>query len=68
MPWLQVDIGYACSVCLSVFCQRAAECSTCGTAFAARKGSAVKRPLAATKSGDQTRAIQQGAVHDKGSC
>jgi Transcription factor Tfb4 len=45
---LQVDIGYACSVCLSVFCQRAAECSTCGTAFAARKTSAVKRPLAAT--------------------
>lgn len=45
-----VDIGYACSVCLSVFCQRGPECATCGTTFAARRpaNAAVKRPLPAS--------------------
>ncbi|KAL0055625.1 hypothetical protein WJX82_002545 [Trebouxia sp. C0006] len=28
-----IDMGYVCSVCLSIFCQKLAECSTCGTAF-----------------------------------
>lgn len=28
-----IDMGYVCSVCLSIFCQKLSECSTCGTAF-----------------------------------
>ncbi|EJU04108.1 transcription factor Tfb4 [Dacryopinax primogenitus] len=28
-----VDIGYVCSVCLSIFCQPVLECSTCRTKF-----------------------------------
>ncbi|KAL0018611.1 hypothetical protein WJX77_010552 [Trebouxia sp. C0004] len=30
-----IDMGYVCSVCLSIFCQKLSECSTCGTAFSA---------------------------------
>jgi transcription initiation factor TFIIH subunit 3 len=32
-----VDVGYVCSVCLSIFCAVCAECSTCGTPFEAVK-------------------------------
>lgn len=32
-----IDRGWVCSVCLSIFCERAPECSTCGTAFRAKK-------------------------------
>ena len=28
-----IDVGYCCSVCLSVFCEPHSECSTCGTVF-----------------------------------
>lgn len=35
-----LDTGFACSVCLSVFCNRVAECSTCGTAFESHRVSA----------------------------
>ncbi|KAK9916655.1 hypothetical protein WJX75_005410 [Coccomyxa subellipsoidea] len=28
-----IDLGYVCSVCLSIFCENVTECSTCGTAF-----------------------------------
>eukprot|EP00842_Homolaphlyctis_polyrhiza_P004225 jgi/Hompol1/4803/HPOL_001274-RA len=28
-----VDIGFVCSVCLSIFCSSRPECSTCGTRF-----------------------------------
>eukprot|EP00898_Chlorokybus_atmophyticus_P006093 jgi/Chlat1/6485/Chrsp45S05978 len=28
-----IDLGYVCSVCLSIFCQPSKECSTCGTVF-----------------------------------
>jgi transcription initiation factor TFIIH subunit 3 len=28
-----IDIGYVCSVCLSIFCQPTKECSTCSTKF-----------------------------------
>jgi transcription initiation factor TFIIH subunit 3 len=28
-----IDIGYVCSVCLSIFCQPTRECSTCSTKF-----------------------------------
>ncbi|KAK5577563.1 hypothetical protein RB653_002506 [Dictyostelium firmibasis] len=28
-----VDIGYVCSVCLSIFCGHSSSCSTCGTKF-----------------------------------
>eukprot|EP00884_Botryococcus_braunii_P000069 jgi/Botrbrau1/10062/Bobra.0355s0018.1 len=28
-----IELGYVCSVCLSVFCQSLPECSTCGTTF-----------------------------------
>jgi len=30
-----IDIGFVCSVCLSIFCQKLPECSTCGTDFEA---------------------------------
>ncbi|KAL3153654.1 hypothetical protein ABBQ32_013255 [Trebouxia sp. C0010 RCD-2024] len=30
-----IDMGYVCSVCLSIFCQKLSECSTCGTPFSA---------------------------------
>ncbi|GAM28580.1 hypothetical protein SAMD00019534_117560 [Acytostelium subglobosum LB1] len=29
-----VDIGFVCSVCLSIFCKPSSSCSTCGTKFA----------------------------------
>mmetsp|Transcript_41098 Transcript_41098/g.131480 ORF Transcript_41098/g.131480 Transcript_41098/m.131480 type:complete len:296 (-) Transcript_41098:17-904(-) len=32
-----IDLGYVCSVCLSIFCQACKECSTCGTVFARRR-------------------------------
>ncbi|EIE26291.1 transcription factor Tfb4 [Coccomyxa subellipsoidea C-169] len=28
-----IDLGYVCSVCLSIFCESITECSTCGTTF-----------------------------------
>ena len=28
-----IDVGYACSVCLSVFCAKSSSCSTCGSNF-----------------------------------
>lgn len=28
-----VDVGYVCSVCLSIFCQQQPQCAICGTAF-----------------------------------
>lgn len=28
-----IDIGYVCSVCLSIFCEKIPECTTCGSAF-----------------------------------
>mmetsp|Transcript_6669 Transcript_6669/g.11489 ORF Transcript_6669/g.11489 Transcript_6669/m.11489 type:complete len:302 (-) Transcript_6669:239-1144(-) len=28
-----IDIGFVCSVCLSIFCQPCTECSTCGTRY-----------------------------------
>ena len=28
-----IDVGYACSVCLSVFCAKSDSCSTCGSKF-----------------------------------
>ncbi|KAL4569153.1 hypothetical protein LXL04_024784 [Taraxacum kok-saghyz] len=28
-----IDMGYICSVCLSIFCQHHKKCSTCGSAF-----------------------------------
>lgn len=31
-----IDIGYVCSVCLSIFCQPSAQCTTCGTVFKGR--------------------------------
>lgn len=33
-----IDIGFVCSVCLSIFCQKLPECSTCGTDFGAPAG------------------------------
>eukprot|EP00899_Mesostigma_viride_P016781 jgi/Mesvir1/25103/Mv21566-RA.1 len=30
-----IDIGFVCSVCLSIFCQSVATCSSCGTTFIA---------------------------------
>eukprot|EP00871_Galdieria_phlegrea_P003201 jgi/Galph1/3882/GphlegSOOS_G2557.1 len=29
----KIDVGYVCSVCLSIFSEQVAECSTCGTSF-----------------------------------
>lgn len=28
-----MDVGFVCSVCLSIYCRRVAECSTCGAIF-----------------------------------
>lgn len=28
-----IDVGYACSVCLSVFCAKSSSCTTCGSKF-----------------------------------
>ncbi|KAK4595499.1 hypothetical protein RGQ29_013821 [Quercus rubra] len=28
-----IDMGYICSVCLSIFCKHHKKCSTCGLAF-----------------------------------
>ncbi|VFQ61970.1 unnamed protein product [Cuscuta campestris] len=28
-----IDMGYICSVCLSIFCQHQTQCSTCGSVF-----------------------------------
>jgi len=42
-----IDLGFVCSVCLSIFCEVLQECSTCGTVFhaaevgAKRKGSSL---------------------------
>lgn len=38
-----IDIGFVCSVCLSIFCQSCVECSTCGTAFSVAKPAGKKR-------------------------
>ncbi|KAJ2778887.1 RNA polymerase II transcription factor B subunit 4 [Coemansia interrupta] len=40
-----VDIGFVCSVCLSIFCRMTPVCSTCHTKFAVR-GGRVERPAA----------------------
>lgn len=32
-----IDVGYVCSVCLSIFCRQAPSCFICGTAFAGAK-------------------------------
>lgn len=32
-----IDLGYVCSVCLSIFCQGMPECSTCGSAFSNKR-------------------------------
>ncbi|KAJ1725007.1 RNA polymerase II transcription factor B subunit 4 [Coemansia erecta] len=40
-----VDIGYVCSVCLSIFCRLAPVCSTCQTRFSIRSARA-ERPAA----------------------
>ncbi|KAJ2761915.1 RNA polymerase II transcription factor B subunit 4 [Coemansia nantahalensis] len=50
-----VDIGFVCSVCLSIFCQMAPVCSTCQTKFSfkiagAGKGRPAAAPAAATAS------------------
>lgn len=34
-----IDQGFVCSVCLSVYCERLPECTTCGTSFAVRRPS-----------------------------
>ena len=39
-----IDTGFVCSVCLSIFCARLEECSTCGTRFAVRRPPGTKRP------------------------
>ncbi|CAL8466549.1 g6085 [Coccomyxa elongata] len=38
-----IDLGYVCSVCLSIFCENVTDCSTCGTAFRAGRTPALKR-------------------------
>nr|XP_002120803.1 general transcription factor IIH subunit 3-like [Ciona intestinalis] len=44
-----VDVGFVCSVCLSIFCQFSPICSTCETAF--------KPPVLASKSRKKRRAL-----------
>mmetsp|Transcript_13697 Transcript_13697/g.18802 ORF Transcript_13697/g.18802 Transcript_13697/m.18802 type:complete len:300 (+) Transcript_13697:55-954(+) len=31
-----IDVGYVCSVCLSIFCESCPRCSTCGTEYASQ--------------------------------
>nr|GME13271.1 RNA polymerase II transcription factor B subunit 4 [Ipomoea batatas] len=33
-----IDMGYICSVCLSIFCKHQAQCSTCGSVFGKARG------------------------------
>ncbi|GMH41716.1 hypothetical protein BSKO_09626 [Bryopsis sp. KO-2023] len=33
-----IDLGFVCSVCLSIFCRYVMECPTCGTSFVISKG------------------------------
>eukprot|EP00163_Fabomonas_tropica_P003452 TRINITY_DN1294_c0_g1_i11.p1 TRINITY_DN1294_c0_g1~~TRINITY_DN1294_c0_g1_i11.p1 ORF type:complete len:202 (+),score=28.86 TRINITY_DN1294_c0_g1_i11:387-992(+) len=42
-----VDSGYVCSVCLSIFCDKRPECSTCGAEFPQKRATG-KRLAAAT--------------------
>ena len=42
-----IDIGFVCSVCLSVFCSRQPECLTCGTSFGKSAARAAEQPAAA---------------------
>ncbi|XP_071693786.1 general transcription and DNA repair factor IIH subunit TFB4-like [Rutidosis leptorrhynchoides] len=38
-----IDMGYICSVCLSIFCKHHQKCSTCGSAFGQPQTSNLKR-------------------------
>ncbi|KAK9806311.1 hypothetical protein WJX72_009675 [[Myrmecia] bisecta] len=38
-----IDLGFVCSVCLSIFCQASSECTTCGTSFVMARSPASKR-------------------------
>ena len=38
-----IEHGFVCSVCLSVFCERLPECTTCGASFAVRRPPGMKR-------------------------
>jgi len=41
-----VDIGFVCSVCLAIFCEKVERCTCCGTQFEANKKTKKKRKLA----------------------
>ncbi|KAF7376350.1 Transcriptional factor [Mycena sanguinolenta] len=59
-----VDIGFVCSVCLSIFCQPLAVCTTCRTKFPIKTLQRLNaaRPLLATATGkSQTNGV--GRVH-----
>lgn len=40
-----IDIGFVCSVCLSIYCKHSKTCATCGATFASgRRGAAAQAP------------------------
>ncbi|KAJ7859736.1 TFIIH subunit Tfb4/p34 [Mycena leptocephala] len=59
-----VDIGFVCSVCLSIFCQPLAVCTTCRTKFPIKTLQRLNaaRPLLATATGNTSRTPSQNRV------
>ncbi|KAK9841654.1 hypothetical protein WJX74_009570 [Apatococcus lobatus] len=41
-----IDLGFVCSVCLSIFCQHQLECPTCGTVYGSSAGPSTMRNTA----------------------
>ncbi|KAF2070545.1 hypothetical protein CYY_008135 [Polysphondylium violaceum] len=51
-----VDIGFVCSVCLSIFCKYSSSCSTCGTKFSLK----IELPKKTTTANNTTTVIGGG--------
>ncbi|XP_030464932.2 general transcription and DNA repair factor IIH subunit TFB4 [Syzygium oleosum] len=47
-----IDMGYICSVCLSIFCKHHKKCSTCGSVFGQPQSDAASEPNKKRKAGD----------------
>ncbi|KAL3730139.1 hypothetical protein ACJRO7_027183 [Eucalyptus globulus] len=47
-----IDMGYICSVCLSIFCKHHKKCSTCGSVFGQPHSEVASEPNKKRKAGD----------------
>ena len=52
-----IDLGYVCSVCLSIFCKGMPECTTCGSSFGTTSGK-----LSASTSTPAQRALREATL------